>query len=185
MSNDEHIDDPDGALIDLSDPTDAPADATGTAAPQQADEKPAPDTAPQPAPKPEQSFIPQAQQRAAAPTHEARATPRYRARWRTEVTLNAQTTYYGHLKDISVEGAAVLMEHNIKSAQSVTLFIEIPSEHAQHPPHILQVESKVIDTIYEGESAFFRTSLSFRRFIPADDRIFLDNHLKNHCMPLG
>jgi len=120
----------------------------------------------------------------AAPVHEARATPRYRARWRVEVTLDAQTTYYGHIKDISVNGAAVLLEHNIKSVQSATLFIEITFEQMQTPPHIIQVEGKVVDTIYEGDSAYFRSSITFRRFIPAEDRAFLEHHLQQHCLQI-
>jgi len=188
MSDDKHIDDPDGALIDLSEPPAASDDASGTAVPQQPESTPesTAESAQEATVEPTQEIIPQSPLPVAAPAHEARATPRYRVRWRTEVVLNAQTTYYGHLKDISISGAAVLMEHNIKSAQSITLFVEIPSEstYTYKEPHILQVEGKVISTIYESESAYFRTGIVFRRFIPENDRAFLDNYLKNNCIEL-
>lgn len=184
MSNDKHIDEPAEAMtidlpgatdeamtIDLSNATDEP----NTAVTQQ-------DLA-EAVTEPEQPVIPPSPQ-PVAPAHEARATPRYRARWRADIVIDAKTTYYGHLKDISIGGAAVLLEHNIKSPLSVTLYLEVPSAHALNPPHILQVEGKVVDTIYEGESAYFRTGIAFRRFIPAEDLAFLDNHLKNHCLEL-
>lgn len=173
MSNYKHIDEPaDAMTIDLSDATDG---ADAAVAPQDIVEA---------VTEPAQQIIPQSPLPVAAPPHEERTTPRYRVRWRAEIIIDAKTTYYGHLKDISIGGAAVLLEHNIKSPRPVTLYLEIPSMHAQNAPHILQVEGKVIDTIYEGDSSYFRTSIAFRRFIPADDLAFLDNYLKNNCLQL-
>lgn len=180
MSNDKKIDEPADALIDLSDQP----GGSDTAAPQHDTAEPTLEPTTEPTLEPTQQIIPQTPQPVPVPTHEARATPRYRVRWRAEIIIDAQTTYYGHLKDISIGGAAVLMEHNIKSPLSVTLFLEIPSANAFNAPHILQVEGKVIDTIYEGDSAYFRTGIAFRRFVPADELTFLDNHLKNNCILL-
>lgn len=118
---------------------------------------------------------------------EHRSEPRFRVRWHVTAWPgeNPKAAHHGLIKDISFKGVSILIEHNIKIVNTVTLHIHLPPLAAGQDPHIVEVKSKLVYTIHDSEELSFRAGFHFVQFKSEADRDYLHSRLSNHYIKVG
>lgn len=104
---------------------------------------------------------------------------RYMAAWKIAVAAEGQGQHNGKLRDISLHGAAILVECNLKPQTRVTLHIHVPSLEGR-APKILVIHGATTYTVHDMHSLRFRTGISFAKFDVASDQAYLESRLTNH-----
>lgn len=114
---------------------------------------------------------------------EARRSMRFHIKWRSAVVLatDQKATYHGWLKAISTTGTAIFSGHAIPLNPRAAFHIEIPAIHIPQA-RILTLTVRLVYCVYDGSASQFRTGVEFIDF-PSNERAFLDNYLKKHCLP--
>ncbi|MDD2914072.1 MAG: PilZ domain-containing protein [Gallionella sp.] len=105
---------------------------------------------------------------------------RYKVAWRVAVLVGGLNPYYGRVKDISLDGAAILNELNLKCGASVVLNIHIPALNGSCDSKIMSVHGKTIYTVYDADRMCFRVGVTFVRFEQESDRAYLAERLINN-----
>jgi hypothetical protein len=111
---------------------------------------------------------------------EHRTVSRYIANWKLTAAIDSQSLLHGYTKDISIKGAAILLEQNLKEGQFIKLHIYIPPP-AGKISCIIEVVGKVVYSIYAYKEQRFRVGASFLKFATEHDPVFLENHLQNNA----
>jgi len=112
---------------------------------------------------------------------EHRSEIRYKANWRVAIAaIERGNLIYGRIRDISLNGAAILNELNIKPGTSVTLKIFIPTFISPSEPKILVVHGTTSYSVHDADHFCFRSGIAFAKFELATDRAFLQDHLANY-----
>ncbi|HCI14917.1 MAG TPA: hypothetical protein DFK12_13510 [Gallionellaceae bacterium] len=113
---------------------------------------------------------------------EHRTVQRYMVKWRVAAFVDHQELHHGHLKDISIKGAAILLERNLQSAEFVKLHIYVPPPAPSRIPCIIEVVGKVIYSIYDAKDHRFRVGVNFLKFATEHDPVFLADHLESRAL---
>lgn len=111
-----------------------------------------------------------------------RAAKRYLVRWRVAAFVDQRGLHHGHIKDISVTGAALLLDQNFQSIEFIKLHIYVSPPASSRMPCIVEVLGKVVYTIFDSRELRFRTGVHFMQFSTAHDPVFLAHHLANHAL---
>lgn len=110
---------------------------------------------------------------------EKREHQRYLVNWKVAV-VNAKAgkdhVFHGRARDISLGGLCLLSDHNLAFSNSVRVLIAVPPHSPKHPPHVLEVRSKLAYTVLEQGGRHFRIGISFLEF-KGDGRRFLEKRL--------
>lgn len=113
---------------------------------------------------------------------EHRTVQRYVVKWRCIASMDTDGAHHGHLKDISLRGAAILHEQNFHSAEFIKLHIYVPPPPPARLPCIVGVLCKVIYTLFDSREQSYRTGVSFLKFTTEHDPKFLEDHLEKHTL---
>lgn len=118
---------------------------------------------------------------------EHRSEPRFRVRWHVTAWpgANPEAAHHGFIKDISFKGVSILIEHNLKIVNTVTLHIHLPPLAVGQPPRTVEVKSKLIYTIHDSEELFFRAGFHFVEFKSEADRDYLHSRLTAYHIKVG
>ena len=106
--------------------------------------------------------------------HEA-AHPHYK--WHAEVLVDGHDVYQGIVKDISIKGLNLILDHNLQNAKFVKLHIHVPPLDIGSPHHILEVTGKITFAVYDSVEGSFRSGISFLEFTLESDRAYLNSLL--------
>ena len=131
------------------------------------EEKPSANPAPAPAP--------------AAAAAISTAHPHHHAfhKWHADVLVDGHDVSHGFVKDISMHGAKLFLDHNLQNVKQVRLQIHIPPLQATAAPHVIEVTAKVSDTIYDSDEEFFRSGVTFIKFLLESDSAYLESRINN------
>lgn len=110
---------------------------------------------------------------------EYRREDRYRVTWKVAVAVNGQI-YGEKMMDISLHGAAILSEHNLKPETYVTLNIHVPLLASIGAPKILTVRGITTYSVHDAAHLCFRIGINFVEFELPSDRTYLEERLKNY-----
>jgi len=113
---------------------------------------------------------------------EHRTVQRYIVKWRITASIDSQQVYHGHIKDISIKGAAILHEQNFHAAEFIKLQIYVSPPPPARIPCVISVLGKIAYTLFDSKEQRYRTGVSFLKFATEHDPLFLDEHLKNHSL---
>lgn len=118
---------------------------------------------------------------------EHRSEPRFRVKWHVTAWPGESTeaAHHGFIKDISFKGVSILLEHNLKGLNTVTLHLHLPPLTVGQPPRIVEVTSKMVYTIHDSEELVFRVGFHFVQFKSEADRDYLLSRLNNHYIKVG
>lgn len=122
---------------------------------------------------PDNSMLPQG-------SKDLRRETRYMVSWRVAVSVNGQEWHYGRVKDISLHGAAILNELNLKPGTRVTLSIHMPTLNRLCEPKVLIVHGTITYTAHDTSLMCFRSGISFAKFEQESDRAYLEERLANN-----
>lgn len=98
-------------------------------------------------------------------------------KWHAEARVDGHDVYIGYVKDISMHGVHLFLEHNLQDAKFVKLHIHIPPLFVTEPHHVLEVTGKVTSPIYDSDEGYFRSTISFLEFTLESDRAYLRSRL--------
>lgn len=73
-------------------------------------------------------------------------------------------TYYGVTSDISIQGASIVVDHNISTNEDVTILIGLVPEHSGGPRKIIEVVARMVYTVYSPQHYAFRVGVKFKEF---------------------
>lgn len=110
---------------------------------------------------------------------EYRREERYRVTWKAAVAVNGKI-YVERMMDISLHGAAILSEHNLKPETYVTLNIHVPLLASIGASKILTVRGITTYSVHDAAHLCFRVGISFVEFELPSDRTYLEERLRNH-----
>lgn len=111
---------------------------------------------------------------------EQRGEPRFRVQWHAAASFDGHHVFAGYTKDLSIKGATLYLDHNPEKAKSVSLRIQVPPLSEGAPPHVVDVEGRVVYAIHDSEEQLFRAGIHFNRFIKDSDRDFLESRLQSY-----
>lgn len=110
---------------------------------------------------------------------ELRSEPRFRVKWHATVLLRGNAAYHGIVKDISIKGAAILLERNLQEVKLVTLHLHVPPFDAIGVARIVKMEGKLIYSVHDHDELFFRAGFHFIKFKSESDLNHLRSRLTN------
>jgi hypothetical protein len=113
---------------------------------------------------------------------EHRTVQRYIVKWHCTASIDAQQLHHGHLKDISVKGAAFLHDHNFHSVEFLKLQVYVSPPPPARIPCVISVLCKIAYTLFDSREQRYRTGVSFLKFATDHDPMFLDEYLKRHAL---
>ncbi len=118
---------------------------------------------------------------------EHRSETRFRVRWHVTAWPgeSSEAAHHGFIKDISFKGVSILLEHNLKIANTVMLHLHLPPLAAGQAPRILEVKSKLVYTLHDSEELSFRIGFHFVQFKSEADREYLHSRLTTHYIKVG
>lgn len=94
------------------------------------------------------------------PRPNRRAHPRYLARWRAAL-IGERVRYLGRTENVSISGAAVLCDANLRPGQELNVYLEIPQNNSNQPA-VFEALAVVMHCTLTPQG--FRLGLSFRSF---------------------
>jgi hypothetical protein len=103
--------------------------------------------------------------------------PHHHFKWHVDVRVDGHDVYQGFIKEITLEGTHLFVEHNLQNAKFAKLHIHIPpvANATLHP--VVEVSGKIISTIFDSSEDCFRSAIHFQEFTLESDRIYLQSRL--------
>ena len=111
---------------------------------------------------------------------ECRNEPRIHVRWHADAFIDGQEVYRGFLKDISLKGADIFLEHNLQMEKFVRLHIYVPPLSATSDPHVVKVSGKIVYTAHDNDETLFHTGINFLRFNLESDLAYLKSRIASY-----
>jgi len=71
---------------------------------------------------------------------------------------------HGETLDISLDGTAILTEHNVFTSEELLVEVHLPPENTGRQPKVLKIKAKMVYTLYSADHYCFRTGLLFRSY---------------------
>jgi hypothetical protein len=94
-------------------------------------------------------------------------------KWHADVLVDGHDVYQGYVRDVSLKGAELFLSHNLQHSQFVKLHIHVPPLLDSIPPRILEMTAKVLSTVYDSRTEYFRSSILFLQFTFESDKTYL------------
>lgn len=113
---------------------------------------------------------------------EHRTVQRYLVKWRIAAFVDQRGLHHGHLKDISIRGAAILLDQNFQSADFIKLHVYVPPPATSRLPCVVEVIGRIVYSIYDARELRFRIGVNFLKFATEHDPVFLEDHLENRAL---
>jgi len=114
-----------------------------------------------------------------SPIEEKRSDPRFLVNWRVVVVNERdgkKAFFHGRAHDISMGGLCLLSDHNLSFNNSVTVLISVPPDSAKQKPYVVEVRSRIVNTVLASNIRQFRIGIRFVNFKDGDKR-FLEQYL--------
>lgn len=108
---------------------------------------------------------------------ESRTERRVHVRWHVDVFIDGQGMHRGFIKDISVKGADIFLEHNMQNVKLIKLHIHVPPLNITEAHHVVEVSGKVIYSSHDSDELLFRTGIKFLEFHSESDRTYLQSRV--------
>ncbi len=108
---------------------------------------------------------------------ELRIEPRLHVRWHAVAFIDGQGVYQGFVKDISLKGTDIFLDHNLQKVKIVKLRIYVPPLSKTSGPHVMEVSAKVIYTAYDSTESLFHTGVNFTQFNVSSDQAYLQSRI--------
>lgn len=99
--------------------------------------------------------------------------------WHADALIEGKI-YHGFVKDISIEGAELFLEHHFSKTKLIKLHIYVPPYTRSEPRHLLDISGKVLYTGYDGDEFLFRSNIKFLKFNLESDAEYLQFCIANH-----
>lgn len=93
-------------------------------------------------------------------------------------------TYHGRTHDVSTSGVSVLVDYNVFTDEEVTVLLAVPPTHQGMPERIIEIQARMVYTVFSCDHDTFRIGLSFRRF-KRNGRAQLNQLLERCHFPAG
>lgn len=100
-------------------------------------------------------------------------------RWHADVLVDGHDMYQGIVKDISIKGLSLLLDHNLQNAKLIKLHIHVPPLDVTSPPHIMEIAGKINSTVYDGSELSFRSGITLLKFTLNSDQALLQSRIAN------
>lgn len=107
---------------------------------------------------------------------ELRGDARYRVRWSAVATID-DDRLTALVKDISPQGATLLLERNLHAKRQLTLDISLPPMHKGGAVHHMRLQGKLVYTIHDDTERMFRAGLQIESYAAPADRSMLEKRL--------
>jgi hypothetical protein len=115
------------------------------------------------------------------PRHEeCRSDHRYTVRWHVDASIDGQGVFQGFVKEISLRGADIYIDHNLQNVKLIKLHIHVPALSKTAKEHIVEVFGKVVYTVYASKESLFRSGIKFVKFNLESDPAYLQSRLVDH-----
>jgi len=98
-------------------------------------------------------------------------------KWHAEILVDGHDVYQGIVKDISMKGFNLILDHNLQKSKLVKLHIHIPPLDISSPHHVLEVSGKISSTVYDSGEKAFRSGISTIQFTLDSDQKYLQSLL--------
>jgi hypothetical protein len=108
---------------------------------------------------------------------ELRIEPRIRVRWHADAFIDGQGVYQGFVKDISLKGTDIFLDHNLQKVKFIKLRIYVPPLSKTSVSYVMEVSAKVIYTAYDSTETLFHTGVNFTQFNLASDQTYLQSRI--------
>lgn len=111
--------------------------------------------------------------------------PKFHVHWHVGTRLENHGVCFGYIKEVSILGATLFLDHDLTKVKSIQLEIQVPALQPHTPPHLVDIDCRVVSVIHDSEERMFRTGVQFTRFLVEADKDFLDQRLKKFEVALG
>lgn len=104
---------------------------------------------------------------------EKRVAPRFLVNWKVVVMneVNGKRSFYhGRAYDISMGGLCLHSENNLIFTNSVIVLISVPPLSDKDKVHVIEVHSRISNTVLASDTKLFRIGVTFLRFKEGDER---------------
>lgn len=104
---------------------------------------------------------------------EKRVAPRFLVNWKVVVMNDVNGTrsfYHGRAYDISLGGLCLHSETNLSFTNTVIVLISVPPSSDKDKAHVIEVHSRISNTVLASDTKLFRIGISFLRFKEGDER---------------
>lgn len=96
----------------------------------------------------------------------------------------SRPTYHGRTHDISITGLSLVVDHNVFTEDEVSILLAVPAIAHGLPDQIIEINARMIYTVFSSEHDAFRIGLAFRRF-KRNGKQHLRQLLERHHFPVG
>jgi len=110
-------------------------------------------------------------------SHQAYHSQHHHFKWHADILVDGHDVYQGFVKDITMEGVHLFLEHNLQNSKFVKLHIHIPPLANTSPHSVIEVTGKIMSTIYDSSEDFFRSAIHFLEFTRESDKSYLQARL--------
>jgi len=107
----------------------------------------------------------------------ARNEPHRHFKWHVEALVDGHDMYQGIVKNISMKGLDLVLDHNLQNSKLIKLHIHIPALGISDSPHVLEVSGAITSTVYATDEDSFRSGISFVKFTLDSDQTYLQSLL--------
>ena len=94
-------------------------------------------------------------------------------RWHVDILVDGHDVYQGYIKEITVDGTHLFLDHNLQNSKFVKLHIHVPPIANAAPPRIIEVTGKILSSVHDNDEDTFRSGIHFQKFTLESDRTFL------------
>jgi hypothetical protein len=108
---------------------------------------------------------------------EVHDTPHPHFRWHAEVLVDGHDVYEGMVKDISMQGLNLILDHNLQNSKLIKLHVHVPQPSSSSPHHVLEISGKITSAVYDSTEESFRSHVVFSEFTSESDRAYLQSLL--------
>jgi hypothetical protein len=110
---------------------------------------------------------------------ESRNEHRIHVRWHVDALIEGHI-WHGFVRNVSIEGANIFLEHNCQGIKTVKLHIHVPPTTRSGTHHVLDIIAKIIYTAYDSDESLFRSGVKFLKFNPESDSTYLVSCIAGH-----
>ena len=122
--------------------------------------------------------------KAALKTAEHREHVRHPVHWRTAIihkNVDKNDIFHGRTNDLSINGASILIHHNIFRPE-VVMLLAIPPLNTGQRETIIEIQCHMVYTVLDSEQSLFRIGLRFMSF-KGDGKNILEKTLSKRVIP--
>jgi len=103
--------------------------------------------------------------------------PHAHFRWHAEAFVDGHDVFQGIVKNISMTGLDLILDHNLQKSKLVKLHIHVPPLDISNPPHVFEVSGKITSTVFDSGEESFRSGITYIQFTLNSDQAYLQSLL--------